>query len=1042
MVNWRAAVLLLGIAGATVAGGVAVNQILNDGKLDWNWAYLAFLFTTVLLALSQHAAAPGAGTGRTPSARWGRRWTYRRQVRHSVADMETIGIMTQGEYVLRMKQVYVDVALRPRPVQETERDPAVGAAPAGPGQRGPLSSFLDQNRVFAVIGSPGSGKTTLVRHVALALCRPWSWRRRRLPVLLYLRDHADAILSGTDLADLAVSVPWLHGRIPAPWLARRLDAGRCLVMLDGLDEVADDADRRRVVTWVRAQIARHPRSTFVVTSRPHGYTSNRIPNADVLQVQRFSPAQISEFLHGWYRAIEHRARQGSARRIDAVADEKAADLLRRVREKTALYDLAANPLLLTMIANVHRYRGQLPGSRAALYAEMCDVLLNRRQEDKNLEDRLGLTGPQKTVIVQHLATRMMTGRTRDLTVGEACAVIAGPLAEINGDIEPRVLLREVTRSGLIVEREHDRYGFVHLTLQEYLAAARIRQEPALLHLLTDNVSRAWWRETSLLWAADSDVSPLVEASFAARTATSLVLALDCADEARQLRPALRRQVEQFLATAIGDDIPVEVARGVLLSRMVSRTAWLDEHAGVAVCTSPASRAVWPSGRITRDQVTAATGAEADEVRTFVRWVNATLDDGFTYRLPAPDEISGIGPALIPAGHTVWTSEGSRSALHRPDGAAWPYSPTGRQVDGFPGRSVECVRLLVRIIVSARDPNELADLLTYAHLAAADERRDEHRTARILCLLDTQAAADDPRTSRDWTLAASGILDGGRETLMPAGVARALADLIDIGGAPPAELLRETLRDARSGVPEPLEINETVAACRSWNFLRITAAPFSNDRSALDMPFPSAGERIGGPSSGPFPDRSPRREIALTRLEPVKPFHRMALYGLAEVLGRGLGARFAQALPALVHAAQVIVDAWSAAQERPAPDAVSVPYITDFIAGHLDRMLAGARRPAEDPLALLAELDAAVRTKPGAALIGYAHWLARELFASGPAGAGPMIEAAACVFAFVLSEPDGRERDQAIRVLSSLISFTGPEHEQPKRNQVVLLVREG
>ncbi|MEU7661934.1 hypothetical protein AB0B60_26120, partial [Streptomyces lincolnensis] len=33
----------------------------------------------------------------------------------------------------------------------------------------------------------------------------------------------------------------------------------------------------------------------------------------------------------------------------------------------------ANPLLLTMIANVHRYRGQLPGSRAELYAEMCDA---------------------------------------------------------------------------------------------------------------------------------------------------------------------------------------------------------------------------------------------------------------------------------------------------------------------------------------------------------------------------------------------------------------------------------------------------------------------------------------------------------------------------------------------------------------------------------------------------------------------------------------------------------------------------------------------
>ena len=40
--------------------------------------------------------------------------------------------------------------------------------------------------------------------------------------------------------------------------------------------------------------------------------------------------------------------------------------MRRLKQAPALYDLTVNPLLLTMIANVHRYRGTLPGSMRAL----------------------------------------------------------------------------------------------------------------------------------------------------------------------------------------------------------------------------------------------------------------------------------------------------------------------------------------------------------------------------------------------------------------------------------------------------------------------------------------------------------------------------------------------------------------------------------------------------------------------------------------------------------------------------------------------------
>jgi hypothetical protein len=48
------------------------------------------------------------------------------------------------------------------------------------------------------------------------------------------------------------------------------------------------------------------------------------------------------------------------------AAEEAQDLLSRLRSRPTLYELATNPLLLTMIAHVHHYRGALPGSRAGV----------------------------------------------------------------------------------------------------------------------------------------------------------------------------------------------------------------------------------------------------------------------------------------------------------------------------------------------------------------------------------------------------------------------------------------------------------------------------------------------------------------------------------------------------------------------------------------------------------------------------------------------------------------------------------------------------
>jgi hypothetical protein len=682
-------------AALAVTGSVAANQVLNGGSLNYKWLG-ASLVVFVLAETMADVVGPRIGDNRPPAVTLRhpmvrRRKRYLRQLEHSVRDMETIGIATQSEFVLKLRQVYVDVSLVPRPPQDTAGEPYVGMVKTAPAERRTLSSFLERSdgQVFTAIGGPGSGKTTLVRRTALDLCR-WSWRRRALPLIIYLRDHAPAILGDTPpvLPVVAASAGWTEGKIPAPWFERRLDGGGCLVMLDGLDEVADETDRAKVVGWTEAQIQRYPRNDYVITSRPHGYLSNPLPSANVLQVRRFTGEQISMFLQGWYYAIECHATGATGKAVRATASRKADDLLGRLRRQPALYDLSANPLLLTMIANVHRYRDALPGSRAALYAEMCEVLLHRRQESKGLADPTGLRGPQKEHIARALAWHMMTAKIRDIPFPAACDAVEPVLSHVSRTVTPAGFIEEARKSGLLIEREHGVYAFAHLTLQEYLAAAHIG-DPAQVERLARSVDDPWWRETTLLWAAGGDATPVINACLASGTVRALALAFDCADEALMVDPDVGRTLEAMLtAPHTGADGHDRLITGVKAARTLRDAIWLGE--GTTVCARPVGQELYAmfareeqaAGRHTPggepgeggDDVP-AVGMWSSDAAHLVTWLNSLSDAGTTYRLPTPAELAdpAIGLVTDLSQHTVWVEEVPRPRLHR-SGADDPYAP--------------------------------------------------------------------------------------------------------------------------------------------------------------------------------------------------------------------------------------------------------------------------------------------------------------------------------------------------------------------------------
>ncbi|MEM1242367.1 MAG: GUN4 domain-containing protein [Cyanobacteria bacterium P01_H01_bin.26] len=429
-------------------------------------------------------------------------------------------------------------------------------------------------RRLAILGAPGSGKTTLMRYMTLMYALRKSRRLHPqapnfIPVLLYLRDICKQVTAKPALTLADLLTDWVQNlqqteplTPPKGWFAKKLKQNRLLILFDGLDEVADEQDRKQVSRWVDRQMYEYPETSFILTSRPLGYKHAQLTEGvTVLEVAPLTAGQVQDFVNQWYQEIEIKSQGDDDLGVREEADRQAKLLLQEIKNSNALQDLSENPLLLTMIATVHRRRGSIPRNRVELYRDICQVLLEKRQQAKGMTDVL--TASQKQAILQPLSLELMRRKTRKFTLADITPLLKAKLANLpQVQFTPEEFLKRLQEvDALIAKEQEGEFEFAHLSFQEYLAAVEIKdthQEACLLEIFDDTEKLAWWAETMKLYAAQGDATQLIEAALVGPSFEKLLLATDFWQVAvtvdAAVQTAMLEKLHEPLNVLDGDDL--------------------------------------------------------------------------------------------------------------------------------------------------------------------------------------------------------------------------------------------------------------------------------------------------------------------------------------------------------------------------------------------------------------------------------------------------------------------------------------------------------
>lgn len=324
-----------------------------------------------------------------------------------------------------------------------------------------LEEILRQPRV-AVVAGGGAGKTTLVNFLCTRLATANRDSDRLLPFVLFARDLTlEDLRTGLDEAIIRTVRGRYGYELNRDSLNVAFSACEPLLVVDGLDEIADEHLRRALLGAIDTFAHRWPRVRILLTSREYYGV-----DTDLGRYRQYSFTDLSS---GDRRAIGHRL----------LSNTVSPDLLEAL-DNSFVLETTTTPLEVVMTYTAMRTRGLIPAGEdvveALLDRTIFDHALRSRDRSRRISRSLQPDTARIRTFLEHVALHMQERPNRIyiswddlLAIGEEADYPPGAIHELVRTETARAVFRPA-------DSEPDsarHFCFTHTAYREHLAAAHL-----------------------------------------------------------------------------------------------------------------------------------------------------------------------------------------------------------------------------------------------------------------------------------------------------------------------------------------------------------------------------------------------------------------------------------------------------------------------------------------------------------------------------------------------------------------------------------------
>lgn len=455
-----------------------------------NWDFMTILYQ-IIAALIASILLYWAGVFRFLSRQYKIRKGIRAYKKKLLEDCSTL-IVVGRRHGFSIKDVFVELDTAPSDLMNK-------------------SDEKHAHRNYVLVGGPGAGKSTIVKHLII---EHLSGPSNVIPFFIRLREY----VQHESIEDFIISKLKVFNIEDAKtYVKSSLQKRECLCVLDGLDEV-----RPHLRSQVYDHINRFYQEYFsapddgklIVTCRKEAYRTIPLDIPWVSEVRPLTDQQIQRFAKGWPLGFPH---------------GKSCDTFWRDLASTErILELARSPLLL--VGALMQYTESnlgIPDEKVEYLSRIGRWLVFDWATAQGHPSDPWRPAYQR--VLSRLALNMHTAQEFEYTTEKSVNLIKGWLPDYGyeSELAETFLQNIMTGTGILVRNAPGSVVFSQYSLQEYYASI-----DAISQLgpqgLANKASEQWWREVILL-AVSQEKNPTqcLDALFASSPTMGALAVAEC-----------------------------------------------------------------------------------------------------------------------------------------------------------------------------------------------------------------------------------------------------------------------------------------------------------------------------------------------------------------------------------------------------------------------------------------------------------------------------------------------------------------------------------